>query len=313
MKTSKMSQEDFELRMKQCFPKESFSIIKYDKAEAPLLIRCNNCGKEQNFSRANGIFHRVNLCDCRKSFKDFHDKIRYLSQEFNFTIIEEHKATEKQVIQCNNCGLIMYRAHKSIMTTPWHCDNCNNYAEGRLIYTKDEAQAELNQSKHEYELLEYGGKNKKALLKHENCGKIFTVRCFSDLLNGRSRGCPVCYQFKSIGEQKIMSFLEKYNIEYIPQKTFAPLNKSKYRFDFYIPQLKWAIEYQGEQHYYERSLFKDNLSTIQKRDEIKRQYCKDNNIKLFEISYKDLKNIDNILTSMFNDYLEREQDLKIFN
>ena len=305
-KTSKMSITDFEERIHKIFPDESISILEYNGAQKNIKIKCNKCGMEYVFSKGNSMFHRVNICKCEKHFKDFHDKMHYLSNVYDFEIIEERKANEKQVIKCKKCGLIMERAHQSILATPWHCDNCDNFAKGRLVYTQEEAQKELNNIKNEYSILEYNGKLKKALIRHDTCGKIFTVRCFFDLLNGRNRGCPVCYQMKSAGEQRIAAFLDKNKIEYMPQKTFAPLNKSKYRFDFYIPKLNWAIEYQGEQHYMERNFFKDDLNTIQKRDAIKREYCQNNNIKLFEISYKDLKNIENVLTSMFNDYLEKE-------
>ena len=84
-----------------------------------------------------------------------------------------------------------------------------------------------------------------------------------------------------------MNFLEEQKIHYIPQKTFSPLNKSKYRFDFYIPKYNLAIEYQGEQHFRDNSFFKDGLDVVQKRDEVKRNYCKENKIDLLEISYKD--------------------------
>lgn len=154
----------------------------------------------------------------------------------------------------------------------------------------------------EYLILDSDGEMGKALIKHNNCGFCFSVSCFHDLLSKRNRGCPKCYQFKSLGEKAIMSFLEEQKIYYIPQKTFSPLNKSKYRFDFYIPKYNLAIEYQGEQH------FRDNSfsNAVQKRDEIKRNYCKENKIDLLEISYKNYKKITQILTSKFNDYGENQ-------
>ena len=38
-----------------------------------------------------------------------------------------------------------------------------------------------------------------------------------------------------------------------------------------------------------------NLHNIQKRDNIKTEYCKDNNITLIRIPYWDFNNIENIL------------------
>ena len=62
-----------------------------------------------------------------------------------------------------------------------------------------------------------------------------------------------------------------------------------------------AIEYQGEQHYRDNGFFRDRYDVIHKRDLVKKQYCIDNNIELFEIKYTELKKIDAILSSKFND------------
>lgn len=76
------------------------------------------------------------------------------------------------------------------------------------------------------------------------------------------------------------------------------------RFDIYFPKYNIAIEYNGIQHYVEVEHFggKIGLSETKKRDELKRQKCKDNNCILFEVKYdyteedyckleKDIKNI----------------------
>lgn len=189
-----------------------------------------------------------------------------------------------------------------ILMLPKHCDQCTYYRKGEFYISKEEAQCKLDEQKeNEYELLEYVGMNKKALLRHKKCGYIFSILCFRDILTGRNRGCPKCYQFKSVGEQRIRDYLDKHQIQYIPQKTFAPLNKSKYRFDFFLPQYNLAIEYQGEQHYRDNGYFKDRLKTVQTRDLIKKEYCIANNIELLEIKYTELNNISAILDSRFND------------
>ena len=51
----------------------------------------------------------------------------------------------------------MKRKHVSILATPWHCDTCNNFAKGRYLYSKEEAQLKLDEKKKEYWLLEYSG------------------------------------------------------------------------------------------------------------------------------------------------------------
>jgi hypothetical protein len=63
-----------------------------------------------------------------------------------------------------------------------------------------------------------------------------------------------------------------------------------------------CIEYQGEQHYKAVEFFggKDQFKTQQKLDKIKRDYCKNNNIKLLEIPYWDFNNIEQILLKELN-------------
>lgn len=296
--------EDFTNRINMIDIGWKYEIIEFNGYKQPCKIKCLNCNTILTFKKASDLFRKINPCKCKRLFNDYHDKVEFLSKQFNFAILSKVKSTQKIEIKCNSCDCTMKRSLVSILNTPWHCDKCNK---GKIVYDKDDIQNELNiRFNCEYDLLEYSGVTKKALLRHKNCGKIFTIRELSDLFNGRNRGCPICYQFKSVGEQTIMLYLEKNNINYIPQKTFTPLNKSKYRFDFYLPDFNIAIEYQGEQHFRQNSCFKDNLETIQKRDKVKRQYCKDNNIMLKEIKYTELKNINHILDSMFNDYRKSE-------
>ena len=74
------------------------------------------------------------------------------------------------------------------------------------------------------------------------------------------------------------------------------------RFDIYCPDYNLAIEYQGKQHYEPVDFAgkgdewaKYQFKVGQQRDNIKRQYCQQNNIKLIEIPYWDYDNIDNIV------------------
>lgn len=297
----------FEEKINLFFPNWEHEIILFTQYKQPATIKCLSCGQIIQLKKASDISRKINICSCYHGFKDYHEKIIYLSKLFNFTILYDGSAQTKKIIQCNYCGTIMERSLVSLLNAPGHCDQCHNYAKGIPQLSQEEVQQKLDIFfRAEYELIHYQGMSKDALLKHRNCGYIFKIRELGDLFEGRNRGCPKCYQFKSRGEQKIRDFLDVHQIHYIPQKTFAPLNKSKYRFDFYLPDFNLAIEYQGEQHYKETSFFRDDLMAIQKRDNIKRNYCKVNGIELLEIKYTDLKKIDTILSSKLNDYLVRE-------
>lgn len=114
------------------------------------------------------------------------------------------------------------------------------------------------------------------------------------------KGCSICNESK--GELRIRMWLENNQIGYIPQKTFEDLkDKGKLSYDFYIPEHNLLIEYQGAYHdglVYERNpkrQTEEALKGQQKRDDIKRQYAKDNNYRLLEIWYWDFENIDSIL------------------
>ena len=110
-----------------------------------------------------------------------------------------------------------------------------------------------------------------------------------NLLTGK--GCPKCNE--SQGEKQITLWLQRYYIVNIPQKRFVDCRDIyTLPFDFYIPELNICIEYQGEQHYRpvnfggisDEEAYNNFLKT-QYHDEIKRNYCVDNNIKLVCVPY----------------------------
>ena len=140
-------------------------------------------------------------------------------------------------------------------------------------------------------------------------GNIFKVNIICDICGGEysvypnhfiSHGsrCPNCS--KSKGEKKIVKILDNYNIEYIPQKSFDGLIGVGYgllSYDFYLYEhYNLLIEYQGEFHDGTAKMQTEEEYNIQQEhDRRKRQYAKDNNIKLLEIWYWDFENIENIL------------------
>ena len=96
---------------------------------------------------------------------------------------------------------------------------------------------------------------------------------------------------RSKGELKIRNFLINNDINFIEEYTFDDLkDKSRLRFDFYLPDLNLFIEYDGEQHFKENIQSsgwnsKKNYDIIKYRDNYKNQWCKENNILLIRIPY----------------------------
>jgi hypothetical protein len=111
-------------------------------------------------------------------------------------------------------------------------------------------------------------------------------------------GCPTCKE--SRGESKIRQLLTNNRIAYLPQHKFSNcINQQQLPFDFYLPEKNICIEFNGIQHYKPVKHFGglENLKKVKINDEIKKNYCLENNIKLVIIKYNDnieLKLINNI-------------------
>jgi len=118
------------------------------------------------------------------------------------------------------------------------------------------------------------------------------------------QGCA-CMRNKYMGEEKIKIFLEQNNISYIRNKGFPDLkDKKALSYDFYLSKQNILIEYNGSQHYSQKSFNRTRKEfLIQKHhDWLKRKYCLKNKIKLITIPYWKYKNIESILKEELNDY-----------
>lgn len=149
--------------------------------------------------------------------------------------------------------------------------------------------------------------NKKVWIKcqKDETHDSYYVMCANFTSHGRR--CPSCKE--SHGERKIREYLIKHNIEFIPQKTFPKLlgiGNKPLSYDFYIPSKNLLIEFQGEQHYRPVDFNNEgieqaekNFEKQQEHDKRKRDYAKQNNIDLLEISYIQEDEIEEILDKIF--------------
>lgn len=132
--------------------------------------------------------------------------------------------------------------------------------------------------------------NSKSVTSNEKI-TVFCKKCnnYFDQYRGhlvRGIGCQNCYRSEkqSKPEKLIESILESNNIEFEREKSFIDCkHTNKLRFDFYINSMNMCIEYQGEQHYRPISVFGGEEAFKKQviKDNIKRKYCSENNIKLF--------------------------------
>lgn len=115
-------------------------------------------------------------------------------------------------------------------------------------------------------------------------------------LNTKS-GCPMCNNSK--GEMKIIKILNELKIRFEKEKKFDNCkHKQKLPFDFYLPEHNICIEYDGIQHFEPIKIFggEEKLKIRQIRDQIKNEYCLNNNIRLIRIKYNE--NIEEILNNL---------------
>lgn len=129
------------------------------------------------------------------------------------------------------------------------------------------------------------------------CGNI-CLKASRELLSGDTLSCGCV---KSQYERRVGLYLTNHNYQFIREYTFKDLksnNDKPLRFDFAVFQdnkLYCLIECQGQQHYKEDNFYSND--TIQEYDERKRQYCLQNNIKLYELKYTE--NIEERMKEIF--------------
>lgn len=115
----------------------------------------------------------------------------------------------------------------------------------------------------------------------------------------RGCGCPHCK--RSLGEERIAKFLYSRNIKFTPQYKLIIDNlfvaDKILRVDFFLPEYKTFIEFNGLQHYHPVDLFggEEKLISQQERDYALRLYCKEKKLHLLEIPYNEFGNIEGIL------------------
>lgn len=198
--------------------------------------------------------------------------------------------------------------NKGVQSSSWYnfkmsVNGCA-YCYGRYKTTED-FKEEMNLINPNIEILgEYNGCENQVKCYCKICNHIWSPIGRS-LKNGQ--GCPNCSTSK--GELKVKEFLDINRIDYIQQKTFNDcVDKEKLKFDFYLPKENTIIEYDGQQHFmpvdfankgieWATNLYNNNV----RKDIIKNDYCKENEIKLIRISYLDYDNIFNILASELAD------------
>lgn len=171
-------------------------------------------------------------------------------------------------------------------------------------YTEDQIQSILHSKGFKLLTENPSGKTKDIIeVECEYCGKKKSLSLHNFLYYDYR--CPNCKNSFSKGENLIKDILEGLGIEYFQNYRFKDCRSTNpLPFDFYLPKYNCCIEYQGCQHYNEKEYNRltrgsnrgGGFKNLRKRDQIKRDYCKEKDILHIELfDYQSKQEIEGIL------------------
>ena len=279
--------------VRETFEKEGYILLdEYRNARTKMNYICPNGHKH---SICWHSFQKGRRCPyCAKCKVDF-EVVKRAFKDEDWVLLEEEyvDCSHKMKCKCNH-GHDLEISWTSFRVG-YRCPICSGNKKHDIDFIREEFK------KRSWSLLTTEYKNNKQQLDYicEN-GHRHHI-CWNDFQQGY--GCPYCNFYK--GEKLIANFLGEKKIEYIPQYSFKNCRlERKLKFDFYLPEYNTCIEFDGGQHFKPVDYFggEEAFKKTQQRDKIKNEYCKENNIKLIRINYKEYtnNNIENILKQELN-------------
>lgn len=189
--------------------------------------------------------------------------------------------------------------HTTILKQTGKPAGCPKCAKNEKLDTEEfiKRAKEVHGNKYKYDKVKYTGSNERVLIGCPEHG-YFLQQAITHLKGG---GCPVCRESK--GEKKIREILKNLGIKFEGQGKFDKCIGicKTLPFDFYLPDYKIAIEFDGKQHFEpvfgsteEKRL--ERFADRKNKDRIKNNYCESHDIKLIRIAYTEINNLNTIIT-----------------
>lgn len=270
-----------------------YSHVVYINTTTKVIIICPIHGEFLQTPKHHRNGRGCNLCaiDYRNkkmsNYELFYTKaIKIHENRYDYSLVDYKNGRTKIKIVCE--------IHNIFNQTPSHhlsgigCPKCGLKVKSHEYFTS--ASTSMHGDFYDYSLVDYIDTKTKVKIICPKHGQ-FEQRPYHHY-NGA--GCPICN--KSRGERDVEKFLIENKIIFIPQKRFTDCRDNKpLPFDFYLPEMNTCIEYDGKHHRVPIQSWGgvDYLNTIKKRDKIKTDYCKNNDIKLIRLNR--INNIINIL------------------
>ena len=232
------------------------------------------------------------------------DKVREICNKYDYELLtrEEDFTTSQMDIEfiCKKHGVQSMMLDS--LSRGCKCIRCSyeergNNSKHSIEYVKSVIESYNNNKLLNQE--DYSGSNVHNLrIECGSCGNTY-ITSFSDYTSNMQIRCKSCANRESVGERRIREFLTSNKIKFEQEKAFEDC-KDIYRlpFDFYLPDYNLIIEFDGQHHFYETG--RGNYESTKRHDEIKNQYCKDNNIELLRIPYFNGNDIEKIIAKQLN-------------
>ena len=272
---------------------DSFEVLSgYTNRESRICFRHKKCG-EVFVSRAKDMAQDPKCPNCESVLNwlgRIHEKF---SADFLIGHLDETIVTNAPIIH-KKCG---HAFAVDLTIFKGRCVNCSAHKAEKYFKSKvlEKLGSEYSFIKftHRPELSE--GYRRGVVVEHFNCGHVYETS-YSKIMEGSK--CPNCVY--SRGESAVKDVLDSLPIEYTREHTFEYLGRK--RFDFFIPSLNIAIEYDGEQHYKSIDAWggEEYLESVRQSDAFKNDFCDFMGIDLLRIPYWEFDNIDEIVTNFID-------------
>jgi hypothetical protein len=283
--------------------KYDYSKVTYEGPHNKVTIICPNHGEFEQTPDSHVRNHGCPKCNggTKLTVTDFISKANEKhNNKYCYKLVSFNKSNELINITCPEHGQFEQTASNHLFG--YGCQLCGQItrANGRTKSTEYfiNKATDVHGLFYNYSKVTYEKTNKKVAIICPKHGEFEQTP--NDHISNKN-GCPMCNESK--GERTIRQWLDKHNIKYVKQHKFKDCKDIRpLPFDFYLPELNTCIEYDGEQHFKEISVFthkNSNLSMIKKRDKIKTLYCnKKENPKLIRVKFDLINNIDELFKSL---------------
>jgi hypothetical protein len=263
--------------------------IFHKKCDNILTMRLNNHLKR--YCKFCSKKHSRTLSEYQKMSNDLHNN--------EFLILEQPKNIKQKVkILHKKCDSVMHMSISNHINQKNGCKRCSKYSLKSNEYWVSKSKDIWGD---DYLIMdEVRNVHKKVRILHTICNKEHQ-KSMNSFIHG-ARGCPYCAKNDlKYAEDYISKYLSSIKVKFEREKTFEdlinPNTGRKLRFDFYLPTINTVIEVNGIQHYkpidcwggkesFEKQIYRDNL---------KKEFLENKNIKLIIINNKQLTKIKEIL------------------